>query len=154
MWYDKFVQQGCIHKEKISGRPPMSAETNYHTQQAYLWSPRNSTCWASNALNLPQPSGFKMLKKFPCSLALINANVATYNINGQGTMFWILHKHNEPYAKDETFQSKTCVSGETRFLLCGKWKHSCHCYQTHNGQPKNYVFFVCFFGERGELMKL
>jgi hypothetical protein len=64
MWYEKFVDKGYIHKEKISGHPPMSVETNDCTQQAHLQSPRKSTVWASNALYLPQPSGWKILKKF------------------------------------------------------------------------------------------
>jgi len=36
MWYEKFVEKGCIHKEETSGQPPMSGETKYRTQQAYL----------------------------------------------------------------------------------------------------------------------
>jgi hypothetical protein len=32
----KNLEKGCIHKEKTSGQPPTSGETNDCTQQAYL----------------------------------------------------------------------------------------------------------------------
>ncbi|KAJ4432059.1 hypothetical protein ANN_20673 [Periplaneta americana] len=61
-WHRKFVEDGCICKQKSTGRPRTSNENVEYIHTVYERSPKKSTTQASRELNIPQPTVWRVLK--------------------------------------------------------------------------------------------
>ena len=62
-WNHQFEQIGCLCKVKSSGRPRLSEENVRRIQQSFERSPHKSTRRASRELGIPQPTGWRALRR-------------------------------------------------------------------------------------------
>lgn len=62
-WVRQLQETGCLCPKKSPGRPQTSAETVNRIQAAYVRSPKKSTRRASNELQIPQTTVWRILRK-------------------------------------------------------------------------------------------
>ncbi|PSN29696.1 hypothetical protein C0J52_27396 [Blattella germanica] len=62
-WVRQLQETGCLCPKKSLGRPQTSAETVNRIQDAYVRSPKKSTRRASNELQIPQTTVWRILRK-------------------------------------------------------------------------------------------
>jgi len=62
-WNHQFEQIGCLWKGKSSGRPCVSQENVRRIEDSFERSPSKSTGRASRELGIPQPTGWRVLRR-------------------------------------------------------------------------------------------
>jgi len=122
-WYMKFQQSGCLCAAKRTGRPRPSAETVESVRETLVRSLQKSTYRASQELQMPQSSVWRILRKRlrvkGYRLQLLQAlNPHDHNLRLHFCVDFQLRLEEEGYAE------KLVFSDEATFHVCSKV--NCH----------------------------